>query len=434
MISIIKRFKKLTIVMIILAGFTTYGYANKKDIYKNIDSFMRILTLIQKEYVDEKSFEQLFDYAIEGMLSKLDPHSSYFSEKDFNDLNEDTSGKFAGVGMYVVKDKKTNFMKVVSPIDDTPAQKAGLKSGDLIVKIDDVFVDSISFREGVDMLKGKPNTKVTLKISRDNKTPFDVVITRAIIKVPSIKAKVLEKSYAHIKIIQFQERTTADLIAEVKKLNKDNKIKGYIIDLRNNPGGLLSQAIGVSDAFLEQGEIVSTRGRRENSAKRWNATKGDIANGKPIVLLVNGGSASASEIVAGALQDHKRAIVVGQKTFGKGSVQSVLPIGEKRAIKFTTARYYTPSGRSIQKLGVEPDVKISNLVIEDELGESEYSEGSLTGAISNDQKDDKKEISVEEKLEEKSNPKKKKSLNVTDYHLARALDTLKTIILVKGQK
>jgi len=434
--------KKLTTTIfsiLLISSITSYSFAfsektDKDDFYNRVETFVKILMNIKNNYVEEKSFKDLFDYSIEGMLNKLDPHSAYLTEKDFEKSKEATTGKFTGVGMVVQRDEKTKFIKVVSPIDDTPAQKAGMKSGDLVIQIDDTYVDNLSFNDGIEMLRGKPGTDVKLKVWRGKEKPFDVNITRAVIKTQSIKAKIIEDNIAHIKITQFQEKTTKDLTREIKKLNKNNKIKGYVIDLRNNPGGLLSQAVGVSDAFLEQGEIVSTRSRQKDSARRWNATKGDITSGKPIVVLVNRGSASASEIVAGSLQDHKRAIIVGQKTFGKGSVQSIIQISKNKAIKFTTARYYTPSGRSIQKLGIIPDVVIPRLVITKELEEVEYGENKLSGALSNKQEKKQDKISVEEKLKQKQGGKEGKSLNITDYPLARAIDTLKTAILLESIK
>ncbi|MGB1360613.1 MAG: S41 family peptidase [Alphaproteobacteria bacterium] len=437
-----KKLAKVVLALSMVGAISTYSFANKdnSDFFQKSEKFVQVLRIIKNVYVEEKSYKELFDHAIQGMLTKLDPHSAYLTEDDFDKSEESTSGKFAGVGMTVEKDEKTGFIRVVSPIHGTPAEKAGMKSGDLVIKIADTFTDSLPFKDGVNMLRGKPKTKVTIKVWRGKQEPFDVTITRAIIKVPSIKAELLDNNIGHIRIIQFQEKTTADLKNEIKKLNKKskNKIRGFIIDLRNNPGGLLSEAISISDSFLNKGEIVSIRGRNKENARRWNAKKGDLTNNKPIVVLVNRGSASASEIVAGALQDHKRAIIVGDKTFGKGSVQSIIPIGEKESVKLTTARYYTPSGRSIQKLGIVPDIRIPNLIIEKELDDFEYGEDKLSGAIDNPQKDKKdgKKVSVNDKLKEKETgkPVKNQSLNITDYSLARAIDILETVILTNVKR
>ena len=432
----------------IALGTITFGTINNsaiaktvKNKYEMLEIFVEIMTNIEENYVEEIDSDKLIKSAIKGMISDLDPHSTFLDEKDFDRLNESTTGEFAGVGMTVQQDKKTKYMLVVSPIDATPAFKAGMKSGDLVIEIDDVPTDTITFSEGIDMLRGKPNTDVNLKIWREDASKqLDITITRAIIKVPSVKADVKNKNIGYIRITSFQDNTQAQLEKAFKKINKmtKGKVRGYILDLRNNPGGLLSKAISVSDSFLNQGEIVSTRGRDKTKAQRWNAKKGDMAKGLPVVILINRGSASASEIVAGALQDHKRALLVGETSFGKGSVQSIQQISKKMAIKFTTARYYTPSGRSIQGLGITPDVVIKSLVISEEVKDAKYTEASLKGSIKNNQiknsKKKKSKAKKERKKDKNGKPIMEKSLNFGDYILARGLNAMDALIAAKDMK
>ena len=412
-----------------------------KNKYDMLEIFVEIMANIEDNYVEEIDSNKLIKSAIKGMMSDLDPHSAFLDDKDFDRLTESTTGEFAGVGMTVQKDKKTKYILVVSPIDATPAFKAGMKSGDLVMEIDDVSTDTVTFAEGVDMLRGEPNTDVHLKVWREGESKqLDITITRAIIKVESVKADVKRKNTGYIRINSFQKNTQAQLEKAFDKINKMTKgeVRGYILDLRNNPGGLLSKAISVSDTFLNQGEIVSTRGRDKTKAKRWNATKGDMAKGLPVVILINRGSASASEIVAGALQDHKRAVLVGETSFGKGSVQSIQQISKKMAIKFTTARYYTPSGRSIQGLGITPDVAIRTLAVSDEEKDAKYTEASLKGAIKNNQMKDsakkKTKAKKERKKDKNGKPIKEKSLNFTDYILARGLNIMDALIAAKAIK
>ena len=410
-----------------------------KDKYEMLEIFVEIMTNIEDNYVEKIDNEKLIKSAIKGMLSDLDPHSTFLDEKDVERLSESTTGEFAGVGMTVQKDKKTKYILVVSPIDGTPAFEAGMQSGDIVLEIDDVSTDTVSFSEGVDLLRGKPNTDVNLKVWREDESKqLDITITRAIIKVPSVKADVKSENIGYIRITSFQDKTQNQLEKAFKKINKitKGKVRGYILDLRNNPGGLLSKAISVSDSFLNQGEIVSTRGRDKEKAQRWNAKKGDMAKGLPVVVLINRGSASASEIVAGALQDHKRAVLVGETSFGKGSVQSIQQISKKMAIKFTTARYYTPSGRSIQGLGITPDVVIKALKVSDEAKDPKYTEASLKGAIKNNQIKDskKKKVKKERKKDENGKPIIEKSLNFTDYILARGLNIMDALVAAKAMK
>ncbi len=424
---------------------------SREEDYRMIETFGVMLDQLSKHYVEEKSKSELITAAIKGMLKSLDPHSTFMVGKEVEKFKESTTGKFGGLGIHIVPDTKTNTIKVVAPIDGTPAQQAGIESGDLIIEVDGTYIENLEYEEAVKRMRGEPDTDVTLKIFRENETPFDVTITRAIIKVPSVKSELKSNAIGYIKLVQFQQNMTKDLHAQVNKLQQDSEtpLRGYIIDMRNNPGGLLTEAISVSDSFLTQGEIVSIRGRDANQNQRANATAGDITNGAPIVVLVNRGSASASEIVAGALRDHKRAIIVGERTFGKGSVQSTLPLSEDMEAKFTTALYYTPNGTSIQKVGIVPDIQASPVTIEKEFTRGDYGEGQLSKALDNAQSD--KPDTTEEETTDKTTDKKtseqsidhadgskkqteqQKSLNQTDYMLARALDVLETLIWRENQ-
>ncbi len=436
-----KLFTRRKIATILTVTVILFGIFNHNSIAKNISDkyqllgiFVEIMENLKSNYVDEISDEKLLKSAIKGMLSDLDPHSSFLDTKEFKQLTESTSGEFAGVGMTIQQDRKTNFILVVSPIDDTPAFKAGMKSGDLVIEIDDIATDSITFSEGLDMLRGKKGTKVHLKILREGENEIlDVVIKRAIIKVPSVKAEVKGNNIGYLRITSFQSKTQKQLEEGFAKIKKDTngKVRGYILDLRNNPGGLLSMAISVSDSFLNQGEIVSTRGRDKSKALRHNATKGDLANSLPVVVLINRGSASASEIVSGALQDHKRAVIVGETSFGKGSVQSIQAVSEDMAIKFTTSRYYTPSGKSIQGLGIKPNIVLKHLTVEREYEDAKYTEASLKGALKNKQEKKKKS---KVKVNKNGKTETIKSLNFTDYILARGLNILETVILTETMK
>ena len=320
---------------------------------------------IKRDYVDEVEDKELLENAIRGMLSGLDPHSTYPDVEAFKDLQVGTTGQFGGLGIEV--GMENGFVKVISPIDDTPAEKAGVKAGDLVVRLDGNPVKGMTLRDAVDVMRGKPGTDIILTIVREGADePLQITITRDIIKVKSVKQRLLEDGYGYLRITQFQSKTAENLAAAMAKVRKDSKspIKGLVLDLRNNPGGVLNAAVGVSDAFLNSGLIVYTEGRVKNSKMSFNATPGDISNGVPVVVLVNQGSASASEIVAGALQDHERALIVGTDTFGKGSVQTILPLNNGNGVKLTTARYYTPSGRSIQADGIHPDLKVEQLTVE----------------------------------------------------------------------
>lgn len=381
-----------------LAGATTVfnvsrtysATSTNSEIYKQLDLFGDVLERVRADYVEKPDDGMLIDAAINGMLSALDPHSAYLNPKNFRDMQVQTKGEFGGLGIEVTMEN--GVVKVVSPIDDTPAAKAGLQSNDLITHLDSEQIVGLTLEQAVEKMRGPVNTPISLTIIRRGKDePFDVKIVRDVIRINAVKAR-LEGDVIYVKISTFNEQTHANLVKQVDALKKQlgKAARGYVIDLRNNPGGLLDQAIAISDDFLDKGAIVLTKGRGLEETQRANARAGDIAEGKQVVVLINGGSASASEIVAGALQDHKRATVIGTRSFGKGSVQTIIPLGANGAIRLTTARYYTPSGRSIQAKGIEPDV-----IVEQELPPELQSKGplrtpseaSLRGHLKNDNKD-----------------------------------------------
>jgi carboxyl-terminal processing protease len=331
------------------------------DTYRQLNLFGDVFERVRADYVEKPNDSKLIETAINGMLAGLDPHSSYMDAKSFRDMQVQTRGEFGGLGIEVTMED--GLIKVVAPIDDTPAAKAGILANDLITKLDDEQVQGLTLNQAVEKMRGPVNTKIRLTIMRKGAAkPIEVTITRDIIRVRSVRSHVEGDDVGYIRLTQFNEQTTEGLkkaIADIKAKVSDNKLKGYILDLRNNPGGLLDQAISVSDSFLQKGEIVSTRGRNAEETQRFNARPGDLTGNKPVIVLINGGSASASEIVAGALQDHKRATLVGTRSFGKGSVQTIIPLGSGNgALRLTTARYYTPSGRSIQAKGITPDIKV----------------------------------------------------------------------------
>ncbi len=328
------------------------------DIYKKIDLFGEVLEKINKEYVDEIDQSEGMDSAINGLLQSLDPYSSYMSPEIFQEMQTETSGKFGGLGIEV--SMEAGVVKVITPIDDTPASKAGIKAGDYIVKIDDVQVQGKSLSEAVDLMRGLVGTDIELTIRRRGiKKALTFIITREIIEVQSVKSDLLENNIGYIRLTSFNDNSSDQIKKQIKKLKQNDKLKAFILDLRNNPGGLLSQAITISDFFLENGEIVSTKSRKKSENRKWFARKGDITEGKTLVVLINYGSASASEIVAGALKDHKRAIIIGENSYGKGSVQSIIPLKNKGAIRLTVAKYYLPSGKSISEVGVKPDIEVN---------------------------------------------------------------------------
>ncbi|MBX6322091.1 MAG: S41 family peptidase [Rhodospirillaceae bacterium] len=356
--------------------------AKNADTYRQLNLFGDVFERVRSDYVQEVSDQELIEAAINGMLTHLDPHSSYLDAKSFQDMQVQTKGEFGGLGIEVTMEN--GFVKVVSPIDDTPAARAGIRPGDFIIQLDGQSVQGMTLNEAVDKMRGPVNSKITLTIQRGTEEPFDVSLTRDIIKIQSVRSR-LEGDVGYLRITSFSEQTAPGVEAAVKKLQDEAKGKmiGLVLDLRNNPGGLLDQAVAVADFFLDKGEIVSTRGRDPDQAQRFNAQPGDILKGLPMVVLINSGSASASEIVAGALQDHHRAVLMGTTSFGKGSVQTIIPIPGYGAIRLTTARYYTPSGRSIQAKGIEPDIHVEQArlqVIEEPKGRHE---AALPGALDN---------------------------------------------------
>ena len=349
--------KILIILLLINFFFLKNAYSSEKDIYQKIDLFGEVLEKINKEYVDEIDQSESMDAAIDGLLQSLDPYSGYMSPKTFDEMQTDTSGEFGGLGIEVTME--AGVVKVISPIDDTPASRAGIKAGDYIVKIENTQVQGKSLSEAVDLMRGPVGSSIELTIRRrGEKKALIFEVTREIIEIKSVKADLLDKNIGYLRLTSFNENSAQQIEKEIKELEKNKKLKGYILDLRNNPGGLLSQAIRISDFFLENGEIVSTKSRKSSENRKWFAKKGDITNGKTLIVLINYGSASASEIVAGALKDHKRAILLGENSYGKGSVQSIIPLKNKGAIRLTVAKYYLPSGKSISEVGVSPDIEI----------------------------------------------------------------------------
>lgn len=349
--------KILYLIVLINLFFFKTSYSSEKDIYKKIDLFGEVLEKINEEYVDEIDQSESMDAAINGLLQSLDPYSGYMSPKTFDEMQTDTSGKFGGLGIEVTME--AGVVKVISPIDDTPASRAGIKAGDYIVKIENTQVQGKSLSEAVDLMRGPVGSSIELTVRRSGeKKALIFNVTREIIEVKSVKVDLLKKNIGYLRLTSFNENSAEQIEKEIKKLENKNELKAYILDLRNNPGGLLSQAIKISDFFLEDGEIVSTKGRRSSENRKWFAKKGDITDGKTLIVLINYGSASASEIVAGALKDHKRAILLGANSYGKGSVQSIIPLKNKGAIRLTVAKYYLPSGKSISEVGVSPDIEI----------------------------------------------------------------------------
>ena len=391
-------------------------------------TFAEIFGRIKHDYVEPVDDKTLLEHAVRGMLSGLDPHSSYLDAEDYKELRAGTSGKFGGLGIEVGMEH--GFVKVVSPIDDTPAQQAGVKSGDLIIRLDEKSVKGMDLSEAVKIMRGKPGTSITLTIIRESEEkPLKLTIKRDIIKVVSVKSRILEPGYGYVRISNFQSRTAEDMSRAVKELEGKEKsgLKGLILDLRNNPGGVLNGAVDVSDAYLTSGKIVYTEGNTAGSKHSYVAKPGDILLGAPMVVLVNEGSASASEIVAGALQDHKRALIMGRQTFGKGSVQSIIPVTKEAAIKLTTARYFTPSGRSIQAEGIKPDIKLQKLEVKrtKESALDKLTEADLSGHLKNGK--GTKKGQKKDKADGKRN-----SLAESDYQLYEALNLLKGISLFKG--
>lgn len=435
---------------LILSMPAAYGAESDQPDREDIQRFSNAYHMVKQYYVEDVKDDKLFKDAISGMLSGLDPHSNFLDEADLKDLHDVTTGEFGGLGLEVTQDQ--GYIKVITPIDDTPAQKAGFKPGDLIIKVDNVPVKSMSITEAVNKMRGAKGTKVTLTVYRKSTDKlFKTTLIREVIHVKSVKGKLLDDKYGYIRIASFQEQTSSELLKTIADLNKQagGQMKGLIIDLRNNPGGLLESAVDVSNDLLpkasgKDGLIVYTKGRIPGSKFEAYATHGDATNGIPIVILINQGSASGAEIVAGALQDHKRAILVGEDSFGKGSVQTVLPLDQKTAIKLTTALYYTPSGRSIQAEGIKPDVvvkdlriatddKDSNLEILGRLKEADL-EGHLANGNGNDKSKDDKNQPVAPTSKLNNIGDKSEDLVSTDYQLFEALQILKALVIKTPNK
>ncbi len=412
--------------------------AHDSSVYEQLDLFGDIFERIRSQYVEPVETEALVEAAINGMLTSLDPHSSYLSAKDFEDMQVQTKGEFGGLGIEVTQEE--GFVKVISPMDGTPAADAGILAGDFITHVNGESIMGLTLDQAVDMMRGPVGSEIIITVVREGTPePFDVSIIRDTIKLTAVKGRVVGKAVV-LRITTFNDQTTPGMVDALKKgieeLGGPENLDGVVIDLRNNPGGLLNEAISVSDAFLETGEIVSTRGRNPEDGERYNATAGDLIDGKPVVVLINGGSASASEIVTGALQDHRRAIVVGTKSFGKGSVQTLIPLKGDGAMRLTTARYYTPSGRSIQALGISPDIVVQQPVkAEGATPEADaaaedskrlQSEADLRGAITNDSMtEDEKKLYQEEQARAEETAK----LRDEDYQLAYAVDILKGLTI-----
>lgn len=382
----------------------------------------QVLERIKQSYVEEVTDEQLLESAIEGMLSGLDPHSDYLTPQDFSDLRESTSGEFGGLGIEITMDE-TGFVRVVAPIDDTPAFRAGMQPGDLITQIDDTPVKGMTISDAVALMRGKPGTDIVVTVIRNNEgAPIDITLTRDVIKVTSVRHRMLEPGYGYVRISQFQERTGRDFSDALRDLHAeaDDQLRGVILDLRNNPGGVLQASVDVVDALITEGLIVYTEGRLPNSDSRFVARSSDPSKGVKLVVLINGGSASASEIVAGAIQDHKRGLIMGTRSFGKGSVQTILPLDQTHALKLTTARYYTPNGRSIQAQGIVPDIEVKQGTLTQDETDAFFKESDLAGALDNP--------SGEEEADDAS-----ALVTPDDYQLYQAITVLKGIAILERQ-
>ena len=413
-------------------GHSVYALKDKQDIpFEELQAFTEVFSRIKSDYVESVDDKQLIEDAIKGMLNGLDPHSSYLNTSEFSELKIGTTGQFGGLGIEV--GMENGFVKVISPIDDTPAARAGIQASDLIVKLDDKPVKGMTLNEAVKLMRGKPNTDIVLTIIRDGELkPLIITITREIIRVKSVKNRMLEPGYGYVRISNFQSRTTTDLLKAISDLQKQDKLEGLILDLRNNPGGVLNGAVGVSDAFINDGLIVYTEGRIDDSSHRYHATPGDSLNGAPLVILINGGSASASEIVAGAMQDHNRAIIMGTKSFGKGSVQTIQELRNGSAVKLTTARYFTPDGRSIQAKGIVPDIELNTLSVaaKDSNRKESFSEKDLQGRLSNPDGEDDTDSDADNKADKKESA----TLAETDFQLFEALNLLKGLYILNQLK
>ena len=413
----------LLLTLIILLAPKTYGSSTDEEKYKYLDLFGQVFDRVRSSYVEEVTDKELIEKAIDGMLSGLDPHSGFMNEEVFQEMQMDTEGKFGGLGIEITMEE--GFVKVIAPIEDTPAYEAGVLAGDYIIQIDETPVFGLTLNEAVELMRGKKGEPIVITISRANTEPFEIEIIRDYIKIRSVKSEVLN-NIGYLRITSFNEQTESGLLDAIKKIEKENQIKGYVLDVRSNPGGLLTQAVKVTDIFLERGEIVSTRGRDKKDIRRYRAKKSDRTNGKPLVVIIDGGSASASEIVAGALQDHKRAIIIGTQSFGKGSVQTIIPFQVSNSdnltgIRLTTARYYTPSGESIQGKGIVPDIIIEQGEFES-FNYKRFSESDLKDSLD---KNNEEEL---EDNEDNELSEFEKRLEL-DYQLRRAFDLVQGVSL-----
>ena len=431
MIKMLKMNNKKTILFIffiyaIIPLKAINADTNRQETYKQLNLFGDVFQRVQEQYVEEVTDKKLIESAISGMLQSLDPHSSYLSADSYKDMQVKTKGKFGGLGIEITMED--GVVKVVSPIDDTPAAKAGMKSGDLIIGVDGESIRGLTINESVSKLRGPVGSKVIITVVRDKKDPYEIEIKRDIINIKSVKHNII-KNIGYVRLTTFSDTTTSGLekaLTEIKK-NIGNKFQGLILDLRNNPGGLLNQSISVADAFLNQGEIVSTQGRNDDDTSRVFAKKGDLINGQPLVVLINSGSASASEIVAGALKDHSRAIIIGTRSFGKGSVQSIIPLAGNGAMRLTTARYFTPSGISIQAKGIEPDIIVEAGVTDLKKAKNDNRrEENLRGALDKNKKSKKTEIDSDSDSDKPLTPLEKL---LQDNQISRAVDMIRGISL-----
>jgi len=438
--------KSMAMTLVVLALFVlplpAATESNRSDTYRQLDLFGAIFERVRKDYVEKVTDEKLIEAAIRGMLSRLDPHSSYMDAKSFKEMQVQTRGEFGGLGIEV--SMESGLVKVVSPIDETPAARAGVQPGDLITHIDGKPVLGLTLSEAVERMRGRVGTKIVITVRRKGVKPLQITIVRAVIRIRTVRVRI-ERNVGYVRVTSFNERAAPGVKAAMARFKKElgSKLIGVVLDLRNNPGGLLTQSIDVSNIFLTKGEIVSTRGRKKESAQRYNARPGDLAEGLPIVVLINGGSASASEIVAGALQDHRRAIILGTRSFGKGSVQTIIPLRQGSAMRLTTARYYTPSGRSIQAKGIVPDIVVEQAKIETVNNGRRRRESDLRRALDTKRKagetkgkeGDKKGKGVEKKPApgKTATTAAKKAKPAQDYQLSRAIDLLRGLALFKSR-
>ena len=405
-------------IFFLVSPYVVYPADNEISEYDYLKFLGDSIEKIKTDYVEHVENKEIVESAINGILSSLDPHSSFLNAKNLEDMKIQTKGVFGGLGIEVTMEN--GFVKVISPIDDTPAYKAGIKAGDYITHLNKKSVIGLTLDEAVGKMRGPVGSKLNVTIGRTNMEPFDITIKRDVIKITSVRSRI-EKDVGYVRITTFSEQTNKSTKEAIKKLKKNKNLKGFVLDLRNNPGGLLEQAVYVSDLFLEKGEIVSTRGRDSENPETYKAKPGDVINGLPLVVLINGGSASASEIVAGALQDHKRAIILGTQSFGKGSVQTIIPVNPYGALRMTTARYFTPSGRSIQKKGISPDIVVDEAKLEKVKKRNGNRESDLRGALDN----------PNQEMENNDTNNEKESTN--DFQLSRALDLVRGISLYKNK-